>query len=149
MKIFSYLFLVASLLLSPLLMADQETSNASELKTASSRSEENPVGDILKVITEKNDKQLITLHLDQKLFVCIDFPEDYYKKHALTYKTTDSLLLKKEAADFIDGFTPGFSQAYYFRFKPLALGETKLTIYQDPFFGKDIRYAEFVIKVVE
>ncbi len=149
MKIFFHLLFVTFLLASPLLMAQTEALRTSEPTTIISTPEENPTGDVLKVITEKNDNQLITLHLDQKLFVCINFPEDIYKKHSLTYKITGSTLLEKEADGFIDGFTPGFSKAYYFRFKPLALGQTKLKIYQDPFFGKDIRYAEFTINVVE
>jgi len=149
MKIFPNLLLVAFLLASPLLMAQNGTLRTSESTTILPAPEENPVGDVLKVITEKNDKQLITLHLDQKLFVCIDFPDDGFKKNPLSYKITDPLLLSKEADGFIDGFTSGFSQAYYFRFKPLALGQTKLTINQDRLLRTPLRYAEFYINVVE
>ena len=130
-------------------MAQTEAPQQPEPTSTLSAPEENSVGDILKVITEKNDNQTIPLHLDQKLFVSIDFPEDIYKKHALTYKITGPPLLEKETAGFIAAFNPGFSKAYYFRFKPLAVGQIKLKIYQDPFFGKDIRCAEFYINVVE
>lgn len=130
-------------------MAQAEAFRTSEPITIPSTPEENPMGDILKVITEKNDQQTIFLHLDQKLFVCIDFPDDGFKKVPLSYKITNPRLLSKEADGFIDGFTPGFSQAYYFRFKPLAAGQIKLTIYQDRLLRNSLRYAEFYINVVE